>query len=308
MWIEVFKAGTHTDSNGKSAEYSAQSLDEIAQTYNSRVALKEQDRAPLVKGHPMSNSPAYGWIDRLARRGNELFAKLDKLSPDILSEVRNGAYRRVSIALYPDKMLRHIGLLGAVPPALNELPLVEFEENSDYELFESDNLNQYETDEKPETVDQASIVDQINRLKTENLQLSSEIALLRKESRLKEFRQFADSLIEHPKGALITPSQAQELVDILEMAYSADSAYSEIDSVNTPNVERIKLFFSGMKPAITFSEFARSKSAPIPPDDNFAPARVSPDRLALHQRAKEIQCENPGMSYEESALKAKREG
>jgi len=109
MWIEVFKTGSHTDSRGNEYSYDAESLDEIARIYNERTSDSESAEAPIVKGHPGDNEPAYGWVERLARRGSRLFAKLKNLNPEFVSEVRNGAFRRVSIALYPDLMLRHIG-------------------------------------------------------------------------------------------------------------------------------------------------------------------------------------------------------
>lgn len=306
MWIEVFKTGTHTDSTGNSTEYSAESLDEIAKTYNTRLASSESQSAPLVKGHPKTNDPAFGWVERLARRGESLYAKIKNLNPELAGEVRQGKYRKVSIALYPDKMLRHIGLLGAVPPAVKGLAQVSFADDEEILVYESDELsNNYES--AAEQADGEEL--KTPSLEEENLKLQREIALLRKESRLKAFRDYSNSLIENPEGSLITPSQAQELVDILEMAYSADSEFSEteLETQNSPNVDKIKRFFSGLQPVISFSEYARGKSIANNQDDPFSGKKVAPDRLALHRRAKEIQSDNPGLSYEEAVVKAQRE-
>ncbi len=104
MWIEIFKTGTQTDSAGNSREFTVENLEEIAAMYNERIAADESGIAPVVKGHPKDNEPAYGWVERLGRRGKKLLAKLKELDTDFLQEVKNGAFRKISMAIYP---LRH---------------------------------------------------------------------------------------------------------------------------------------------------------------------------------------------------------
>lgn len=129
-WIEVFKAGKHTSGNGITKEYSKDDLDAIASGYN-----ENEHKAPLVLGHPKTNSPAYGWTKSLKRVGEKLIAYVDEVSAPVVEAVKNGHYKKVSIALYGDGRLRHIGLLGATPPAIKGLADVQFNEEDEFEEY-----------------------------------------------------------------------------------------------------------------------------------------------------------------------------
>lgn len=124
MEIEVFKTGTWTDSAGNARTWTDADLDEIVRKYNEQ----SEHEAPLVIGHPKDNAPAYGWVERLERKGSTLYAKLKDLVPEFVDAVKKGLYKKRSISLYPDMTLRHIGFLGAMPPAVKGLADVAFSE------------------------------------------------------------------------------------------------------------------------------------------------------------------------------------
>lgn len=131
MWIEVFKTGNLTDSSGNAREWTAGDLDKIVASYNSQ----KDHEAPVVIGHPVDNSPAYGWIESLKRRGDILLAKLGSLAPEFVEWVKKGLYKKRSIALYGNGLLRHIGFLGGTPPAVKGLADPTFSddgENTEY--------------------------------------------------------------------------------------------------------------------------------------------------------------------------------
>lgn len=130
-WVEVFKTGTHTSGNGIVKTYTEDDLTSIANTYN----LQKVHEAPLVLGHPSTDDPAYGWTKELKTAGNKLMAYVDQVSEKIVEAVKSGEYKKVSIALYPDGLLRHIGLLGAVPPAVKGLSPVQFAEGLEFEEY-----------------------------------------------------------------------------------------------------------------------------------------------------------------------------
>lgn len=135
-WIEVFKTGKHTDSAGREREWSESDLDKLA-SYNPKV-----HEAPVVVGHPTSNSPAWGWVSGLKREGKKLLAKLDKLAPEFVDAVAEGRYKKRSISLYPDGTLRHIGFLGGMPPAVKGMADIAFSEDDGavtYEFGECEN-------------------------------------------------------------------------------------------------------------------------------------------------------------------------
>lgn len=125
IWKEVFKTGTHTDAAGNTREWTEGDLDEIVTKYNQQVADKKHD-APVVIGHPVNNSPAYAWVESLKRIGSTLLAKFRDVDKQFQDLVNQGRYQKISIALYPDKLLRHVGFLGAVPPAVKGLKAPTF--------------------------------------------------------------------------------------------------------------------------------------------------------------------------------------
>jgi len=130
-WLEVFRSGTHTSGNGIEKTYTDEDIKQIAQTYNDQ----KEHEAPLVLGHPATDDPAYGWAKELKEAGGKLLAYVDHVSDGIKEAVSRGEYKKVSIALYPDGLLRHIGLLGAVPPAVKGLAPVQFAEGQEFEEY-----------------------------------------------------------------------------------------------------------------------------------------------------------------------------
>ena len=120
-WIPIFRAGTHTDANGNEKTWTEAELDTIVQKYQ-----PQEHEAPVVIGHPEHNSPAWGWVEGLKREGNLLYAKYKELVPEFVDMVRKGLFKKRSISLYPDMTLRHVGWLGAMPPAVKGLPDVAF--------------------------------------------------------------------------------------------------------------------------------------------------------------------------------------
>jgi len=122
MEIEVFKAGTWTDSSGNTRTWTEEDLDRIVKQYNSQ----KEHEAPIVIGHPKDNAPAYGWVERLEKRGQSIWAKIKPTVQEFVDWVKQGLYKKVSISLYPDLLLRHIGFLGAMPPAVKGLQVPQF--------------------------------------------------------------------------------------------------------------------------------------------------------------------------------------
>jgi len=122
-WIEVCRAGSHTDSRGRRVEIGEADIEAIAERYAAG------DPAPVVLGHPETDDPAYGWVERLRAVGGALQAKLHKLDDGFRRLVEDGRYRGRSVALDggPDQWrLRHLGWLGATPPAIAGLAPSEF--------------------------------------------------------------------------------------------------------------------------------------------------------------------------------------
>ena len=130
-WIEVFKTGTHTDAAGNTRDWTEKDLQAIVGNYN-----PAKHEAPVVIGHPADNDPAFGWVEDLKTEGTVLYAKFKDLIPEFVDMVKQGLFKKRSIALYPDLDLRHVGFLGAVPPAVKGLENIKFQDNPDSILIE----------------------------------------------------------------------------------------------------------------------------------------------------------------------------
>ena len=133
--LTIFKTGQHIDNQGQPFAIDQQALQQLAQNYH-----PEQHEAPLVIGHPSDDAPAYGWIKALRIKDDCLIADIEQLHQDVVSMVKKGAFRKLSASFYPAQSslnptpgqlsLRHVGLLGAQPPAIKGLPSVQFQEHS----------------------------------------------------------------------------------------------------------------------------------------------------------------------------------
>ncbi len=127
-WIEILRPGAFTDMSGKVVTFSAADLADIAAKF---VQTAPPSKAPLVLGHPDVASPAYGWTRALKVQADTLLAEVEPI-PEAVELVRTGAYRNVSASLnLGTKELRHIGLLGAVAPAVDGLKPLSFAEAGD---------------------------------------------------------------------------------------------------------------------------------------------------------------------------------
>lgn len=134
--IEIFRAGRHTSSDGRTADYSARMLADCARSYD-----PTRYEAPIVVGHPKLDAPAYGWVDSLEVSGDKLVARPKQVDPQFSELVRAGRFKRVSASFYlpqsannptPGSLyLRHVGFLGAAAPAVTGLKPVAFSEEDD---------------------------------------------------------------------------------------------------------------------------------------------------------------------------------
>ena len=128
MKFEIFKTGTHTSDKDVTKDYTLDDLNFIASSYN-----PEEDEAPIVIGHPIDNSPAYGWISSLeVTEDGKLVADApdDKIQPDFFTALKSGTYKKRSISLTPDGKLRHVGFLGGAAPAVKGLADIQFSQPS----------------------------------------------------------------------------------------------------------------------------------------------------------------------------------
>ncbi len=134
--MHIFKAGTRTDANGQTVTITAADLQKSAEVYD-----PTKHEAPIVVGHPRLDAPAYGWVQSLRATGSDLIAQPQQVDPAFSELIQAGRYKKVSASFYcPDASanpvpgayyLRHVGFLGATPPAVKGLKQVEFSDAED---------------------------------------------------------------------------------------------------------------------------------------------------------------------------------
>ena len=140
MSYEIFRAGTRTDANGNTVTITEADLAAAAQAYDPKV-----HEAPIVVGHPKADAPAYGWVKSLGVQNGVLTADFAQVDEGFADLVKAGRYKKVSASFYPPTSpnnpkpgvwtLRHVGFLGAQPPAVKGLSAISFAEGEVYVEF-----------------------------------------------------------------------------------------------------------------------------------------------------------------------------
>lgn len=131
--IEVFRPGTFKPMEGAPITYSAADLRAIADAYGPETAP-----APIVIGHPDTDAPAFGWVDRFDydTTAGRLFAELTDIEPAFADLVKAGRFKKVSMAYFAPGQShnpvpgtwypKHVGFLGAAAPAVAGLKNAKF--------------------------------------------------------------------------------------------------------------------------------------------------------------------------------------
>jgi hypothetical protein len=124
QWIEVFKGGPQTSQDGTIVD-GDQYINRALKTFD-----PSEHEPPAVIGHPAVDAPAYGWVYDLKKEekpeGAYLMAKFKDIEPAFAEIVKAGRYKKRSASFYPDGRLKHVGFLGAVPPAVKGLKNISF--------------------------------------------------------------------------------------------------------------------------------------------------------------------------------------
>lgn len=134
--LHIFKPGRQTAMSGVTLEFSESDLEASARAYD-----PAKHEAPIVIGHPKHDAPAYGWVKSLVAGADGLSALPHQVDADFAELVAAGRYKKISASFYlPDApnnpvpgvyYLRHVGFLGAQPPAVKGLKPAEFADAED---------------------------------------------------------------------------------------------------------------------------------------------------------------------------------
>ena len=140
MAVEILRAGTHRDSQGRVYEFTRESLGQIAESYD-----PDRHVAPILVTHD-ERQPNKGLIDRVWLDGNRLLAEPKQVDPELAESVNTGRWPRLSAAVYlPDSPanpvpgsygLRHLAVVQI--PAIKGMQPPEFSEEGTILLSETD--------------------------------------------------------------------------------------------------------------------------------------------------------------------------
>jgi len=131
--LEIFRAGTHTDSRGRKITITKDELCESAQAYDPAVFA-----APIVLGHPTMDAPAFGHLNKLgvADDGTMTAADHTDVHPEFAALYHDKRFSKWSVSFFqPDHPSnpkpgvyypRHLGMLGAAAPAVPGLKAIAF--------------------------------------------------------------------------------------------------------------------------------------------------------------------------------------
>jgi len=129
--LHIFKSGTVTDLHGRTVTLTPADLAASAAAYD-----PAKHEAPIVIGHPRHNAPAYGWVKSMAAAASDLFATPQQVDLAFAEGVDAGRWKKISASFFEPTApnnpvpgvyyLRHVGFLGAMPPAVKGLRPVEF--------------------------------------------------------------------------------------------------------------------------------------------------------------------------------------
>lgn len=306
MEFEIFKTGTHTSDKGVTKTYTEEDLNFIASSYN-----PAEHEAPVVIGHPVDNSPAFGWIESVKVVGDKLIAKAKDVVQEFSDAVKKGLYKKRSISLDKDGRLRHVGFLGGAAPAVKGLADIQFNEINFADTFELENEvseSQPEPSNSPETVSSSqpmlvpqssAFQSQLDKIETLLYSLNQNFAYDSTNNELSKINQsveelkltlnnkeFEDAINEKLSEGSFTPAMKEKTLNLLNYIdsqnFSADFNFSDYRNA----VKHLLTDFINSVPKIVFFEnFAEKPEHELSFTDNYSGLNVNPESSALHRKA-----------------------
>lgn len=237
-WIEIFKAGDY----GEKGSYTEAVLDGIVANFDAT------DKAPIVVGHPKTDSPAWGWIDALKREGDRLFARVGEMRAELVAAIADGRFKNRSVKLVSSggngPRLAHLGFLGGVLPEVTGLaPLPEFAAADGVEFEAALSPDRGEADDAL----RMQLSDEITR----RINAEAELANLKALARKQEFEAWVD---EQANQGRIPQSLKDAVTSLLiSLPASGEVSFSMDDKpLKATPVELMKTIISTL-PAPSFS-------------------------------------------------------
>ncbi|QIW15847.1 peptidase [Pasteurellaceae bacterium RH1A] len=295
--IEIFKAGKRPDANGLEVNITPAMLQEAVAAYS-----PQYHEAPLVVGHPKSNLPAYGWVKNLILDGDLLKAEPQQIDPAFAEMVASGRFKKISASFYlPDSpnnpkkgvlYLRHVGFLGAMPPAVKGLKdpvfneadqegIVKFEEPF-YQPTPEDNPMDKdkiaELEAKLAEAEKAKTEAEQAKVSAENeaAQLKAEKQAAEEAKAEAENTSFAESLIQ---GGKLLPKDREAVLSLLNAKPgTADFSESNFKADLKAFLNSLPKHYDFTEPVATKDKVAEGQDQTIAYAEGTNPASIEADQ------------------------------
>lgn len=258
-WMEVFRAGKHVSANGVEREWRVTDLQQMAESYD-----PEKHEAPIVVGHPKDNAPAFGWIKGLKVVADKLMALPSQVAPEFAELVKAGRYKKRSISLYPDGTLRHVGFLGAQPPAVKGLKDIEFAgaaadtyeyaDTEDAQMTELERLQQELAEERKKRELAEGKADEATAAKQ---QAEANFAELQAQAKKQEIDAFIDQGVKD--GKILPAWKNQGLAEFMAALDGQTETYEFSEGKQETPLNWFKGFINSFAEHPLFKEMAKPK-------------------------------------------------
>lgn len=273
--LEIFRAGTFTSEEGQRLTFSAADVAATVAAYD-----PQKHKAPLVVGHPKTEDPAYGHAVSLSLSNNGVvLAEPANVDPAFAELVNAQRFDKISASFWSPTSprnpvqgvyyLRHIGFLGAVPPAVtglkspsfadtdNELITINFSDTPKEHVMTAEEIAALKTLEQKLKADEASFADKKKEQDKKQAELDAKeklIAQAESKVRTVEIESFAEGLIGKGKLLPIEKAGVVALLGSLPIDQSISFADGDGKTVNQPGAEVLRNLLENLPERVDFSE------------------------------------------------------
>lgn len=322
--LHLLRPGTFTAMDGRSYRFSEADLRQIAGAYDPRV-----HEAPITIGHPSHDAPAYGWAESLRfHEGDDeapigLYALASQVNPDFADMVAAGAFKKISPAFYGPTdpanpkpggyYPRHIGFLGAQPPAIKGLRNPAFSDDGSAAICFSEEFAAPSPSPQESTVTEEEVARlraENEQLTARNAQLQADAAALAAAGRHADNLAFAEKLVSD--GRLISAAVPTIVATLDHLAGAAAPIEFGEGSAKAPLLQALKdqlqanpLLVASGETATTQRAAGSGKPArngladPLAANPAFSEA--DPTRLSQHEQILDYAAEHK-LGYEAAAF------
>jgi len=278
--IEIFRAGSRMDDAGRVHVISNDDVTRCAAAYDTRV-----HEAPLVLGHPKDNAPAYGWVSALrVPEPGVLTSDHSQVDASFAEYAAAGRVKKRSASFYhpadPSNpkpgiwYLRHVGYLGAQPPAVKGLKDPSFADSGDSCISFSETVipttvitdtqehidMSKELQDKLDAATTLAATEKAAREKAEGLATAAQAQLTQfaeaaRTTRHAGYVSFAEAQVK--AGTLLPKDTAMAAATLNALADAAPVEFAEGDTKRTVSpAQWLQDLIAGAKPVVSFGEFA----------------------------------------------------